>query len=658
MMDDNSLRMKKFLRVAVNVPLRRSLFVYEDDIELSLQVGNLVEVPFGRRKAKGCIIEKDLTEEDLTSEEKSFSIKKIAGPLDYALDLDMGEIQYYSWISKYYFYSLGKLIFDCLPKLCKTKKEPLVYEGKNNDLPFKLNAHQQNIFETIKNKVSDGFSKWLIHGVTGSGKSAIYLKLMQEVLGSGKSVLYLLPEINLTPQFVEMFSDFVGVPVYMYHSGCTPVQKYALWKRLKNCDEPKLIIGVRSALFLPLQKCGLIVVDEEHDSSFKQDDRCPYHARDMAIKKGHMFGFPVVLGSATPSVESYYNFKEKLPSNYFRIKDRVGTSQMPTVEVVNLKCEKYEEVYADHWPLSIQSVEEMRQVLEKGEQVLILINRLGYSTFIQCSYCGHEFHCKNCEISLKYYKNEERLKCRQCQYYEDLPDGCPECSCLNIKRKGFGLEKIMEATSKVFPEYKISRIDRDEVKTFNQLKTKLNEFHEHKFDILIGTQMISKGHNFKNVNLVVVLGIDSQLNFPDFRAQEKAYQLLVQVAGRAGRFQKESKVLVQSMLPESHFIFQAVNNSEVFYEQEIGLRKKISYPPFSYHVTFETNQSSKSSFDVMKNLQGLCLQKQMCVHNLRKNGKNLELSVRLEVGGLGILGNLLHEMERSKELSPVKISIN
>jgi primosomal protein N' (replication factor Y) len=462
---------------------------------------------------------------------------------------------------------------------------------------FNLSSDQQHVADKIIQSGMNHFSKWLIHGVTGAGKTIIYLSLIKKILAEKKSVLFLLPEINLTPQFLKTFQSFLDVPIYSYNSALSNSNKYGLWKLLQTDEHPKLVLAVRSGIFLPIKNLGLIVVDEEHDQSFKQDDHCTYNARDLSIKKASIQKIPVVLGSATPTVETYKAFIDT--PNYFALTKRAQSATLPKVELVDMRGRSKIASEKMLWPYTSESIQKIEKALSKDEQVLVFINRLGYANYIQCSACGHQFSCPNCSVNLKHFKKRNQLSCQTCDYIIPKPEMCPECMNLNLSPMGFGTEKAHEILQDIFSKKVIKRFDRDEIKTFTQLEKTLNEFHQKEIDILVGTQMLSKGHNFERVNLVVILGIDSQLNFPDFRSNERVYQALTQVSGRAGRFGAAAEVLIHTLAPQNK-IFTYLNRPTFheFYLDEIPLREMCSSPPFKKIILIYF--SSKSQAQVIQ----------------------------------------------------------
>jgi primosomal protein N' (replication factor Y) len=563
-------------RIAVNYPLKNTglLYFYEG----LLQRGQVVEVPLGKRFAWGCVIS---TDESNSSEFKSTSVEKIKAIKEIipGWQLSETELQLYEWMAQYYHYSLGQLIFDCMPEPLKRPRPLEVIHGEGNSLEIIPSDLQSSIIKSIQQGFGK-FNRYLIHGVTGSGKTLVYLRLIQEMFKEGKSVLFLLPEINLTPQFVQTFSKYLNVPILTYHSELAASQKYQIWLTARNLNQPHLILGVRSSVFIPANNLGLIIIDEEHDTSFKQDDRCPYNARDVATKKAQLLGIPLVMGSATPSLETYSAFhQDSLKENLFELRIRAGQAFLPKIDLVDARNK--EGFQEEIWPLVPKAVDAIKEALVRKEQVIVFVNRLGFASYLQCRACGHQFSCPNCSLALRFYKKKNVLACHQCEYKEPAPTHCGACGCLTISQKGFGTEKVHEVLSHLLPDKSIERFDRDEIQTFKQLEQRLDDFHEGKIDIMVGTQMLSKGHNFEKVKLVLILGIDSQLNFPDFRSTERVYQTLTQVAGRAGRYSQDGKVLIQTLNP-TNSIFKIIQDHEFskFYEEELTIRSVCGCPPF------------------------------------------------------------------------------
>lgn len=561
----------QYYTVAVNTPFNNSELTYSS-LE-SWQRGDLVEVPLGKRKVDGCVLGPSNSPED------KINIKEILGPLESFTSLDEEHLNFLEWVANYYHYPLGQHVFDILPKALKRPREIEKLIGEGRELPYELTNQQTAAFSKIRESLGT-FEKFLIHGVTGSGKTTVYLKTFQEVSNQGKCSLFLVPEINLTPQFIEVFKTYLNIKVLTYHSSISNSEKIKVFEEVQK-NEPYILIGVRSSIFLPFKNLGVIVLDEEHDNSFKQEDRCPYHTRDISIKLASQRKIPIIMGSATPTLESLKALRGS--RGYIRLNERPKNISMPDIEVVDARTgNKPASNEADLWPFSLQSINEIKERLESNEQVLVFVNRLGFASFVQCKACGKDFHCLNCSTSLKYFKKSHSLNCQFCDFKIPYPESCPDCGNMKLLQRGFGTEKLGEVLENVFPDKKIGRFDRDAVKTFNELKDVLKSFEDGQIDILVGTQMLSKGHDFKNVNLVVLLGIDGQLNFPDFRSNEKAFQLIMQTAGRPGRNEKQGKVLIQSLYPENK-IFDYIKqyNDDEFYDEEFSVRRSLGYPPFS-----------------------------------------------------------------------------
>ncbi len=601
----------KYYLTAVNTPFNRSLLTYKS--EEDFQKGDLVEVPLGKNRLEnGCILQK-LSETEKLSLEKTIEIskiKEIKGRIEGISHLDLNLLDYLKWVSSYYHYPLGQHIFDVLPKNMKRPKEIDFIEGENKEFDYTLTIEQEEAVKRITAGI-ESFNKYLLHGVTGSGKTTVYTELIKRVMDKGHNVLFLVPEINLTPQFLKVLKANIKGKILSYHSSITNSEKYKVWNFINEDNGPYIMVGVRSSIFLPYKNLGLIIVDEEHDSSFKQEDRCPYHARDIAIKKAQNEGIPILLGSATPTIETYLQAIEK-ENGYIRMAERPRNISMPKVEILDSRNKSTKE-FEKTWPFTEKGLERIKEKVNAGEQVLVFVNRLGYASFVQCRSCGEGFDCPNCSTSLKFFKKTNSLNCSFCEYKIPMPDHCPSCGNLKLIQKGFGTEKLQEVLEREIKNKTIDRFDRDNIKNFTELKEVLDNFNNRKIDILVGTQMLSKGHNFDNVNLVVVLGIDSQLNFPDFRSNEKVFQLLTQVAGRPGRSQKQGEVLVETLSPENR-IFDRVKNYEweEFYNDELEVRKILDYPPytrlcslyFSSRFREKATESaiwSKNFFEYLKN---------------------------------------------------------
>jgi primosomal protein N' (replication factor Y) len=445
--------------------------------------------------------------------------------------------------------------------------------------PHVLNAHQQEAFERIWESVgAKQFQSFLLQGVTGSGKTEIYLKAIESTLALGRSALLLVPEIALTPAMAGQFLHRFGDRVAILHSAFTDAERAAQWRRIR-CGEAGVVVGTRSGVFAPVRDLGLIVVDEEHDTSYKQEETPRYNGRDVAVVRAQAAGACVVLGSATPSLESRYN-AERGKYTLLVLPERIEQRPMPTVELIDMRLEflatRKQAVF------SRRLIEEVGARLESGEQTMLLLNRRGFSSFVACRSCGERVQCVNCAVTLTFHRRDRRLLCHYCNYAEKVPTHCPKCHSEHIYFLGIGSERVEEELHREFPTARIARMDRDTITTKRHYESILAGFREGSFDILVGTQMIAKGHDIPNVTLVGVVSADVGLGVPDFRAAERTFQLLTQVAGRAGRGDRPGIVLIQTINPDHYAIrFAAAQDYELFYRKELEFRRLMRYPPFS-----------------------------------------------------------------------------
>lgn len=420
----------------------------------------------------------------------------------------------------------------------------------------------------------------LLHGVTSSGKTEIYIHLIEEVLALGRQVLYMLPEIAITTQITDRLSRIFGDRLLVYHSKFSDNERVEVWNRMLNSSEPMLVLGVRSSLFLPFKDLGLIIVDEEHENSYKQQEPAPrYHARNAAIVLAGMHGGKILLGSATPSIDSYFNAKCG-KYGLVELKSRYAEQQMPEIITVDTKELRRKRIMKDTL-FSPMLVDSVREALSCGEQVILFQNRRGFAPMIECKGCGWVPHCANCDVSLTYHKFHNQLVCHYCGYTYRLPEVCPECQSHEFKSQGFGTEQVEEEVASLFPDAKIDRLDIDTARTRRAYERIISDFEKGKSQILIGTQMLSKGLDFANVSVVGILSADNLMNFPDFRAHERAYQMMSQVSGRAGRREKRGKVILQTNQP-SHPLIDMVCRSA--YKEMVSLqlseRSMFRYPPY------------------------------------------------------------------------------
>lgn len=442
-----------------------------------------------------------------------------------------------------------------------------------------LNAAQQAAFTQIRDlMLAKQFRTYLLHGVTGSGKTEVYLNAIDVAIEQGRGALLLVPEIALTPAMAGQFFARFGDRVAILHSAFTDVERTEQWRRIRS-GAASVVVGTRSGVFAPVRNLGLIVVDEEHDGSYKQEETPRYHGRDVAVVRAQAAGACVVLGSATPSLESRYN-AEKGKYTLIELPGRIEARPMPSVEIIDMRQEFLET--RKQSTFSRRLLDALGQRLELGEQTIVLLNRRGFSSFVCCRSCGERVQCMNCSLTLTYHKRDRRLLCHYCGYAERVPSVCPKCQSEHIYFAGLGSERVEEELHHAFPTARIARLDRDTVSGKRQYETILHDFREGSYDILVGTQMIAKGHDIPNVTLVGVVSADIGLGMPDFRAAERTFQLLTQVAGRAGRGSVPGIVLVQTVNPEHYAVrLAAAQDYQAFYEKELNFRRMMLYPPFS-----------------------------------------------------------------------------
>lgn len=441
-----------------------------------------------------------------------------------------------------------------------------------------LSEAQQHAYAGILNCFREK-SVCLLHGVTASGKTEIYIHLIEQVLKAGKQVLYLLPEIALTTQITERLQRVFGSRLGIYHSKFPDAERVEIWKKQLTVHDYDVILGVRSSVFLPFRRLGLVIVDEEHETTYKQQDPAPrYHARNAAIMLASMFGAKTLLGTATPAIETYYN---ALNGKYglVELKERHQNVRLPHIELVDIKeLARKKRMTAQFSPLLLQKV---REALEQKEQVILFQNRRGFAPMIECRTCAWVPKCKNCDVSLTYHKGLNQLTCHYCGYTETVPKSCPACGGTELLNRGFGTEKIEDDIKMLFPDARTARMDLDTTRTRTAYEKIIADFEEGRTDILIGTQMVSKGLDFDRVSVVGILNADSMLNYPDFRSYERAFQLMAQVAGRAGRKNKQGLVVLQTKSPELPVIHEVMTNDYLrMYQEQIEERELFHYPPF------------------------------------------------------------------------------
>ena len=485
-------------------------------------------------------------------------------------------------------------------------RDPFENHDFPKTLPWQLNTEQQQAVSRILAAEAQGeATTFLLEGITGSGKTEVYLQSIAEILNKGKTAMMLVPEIALTPQMVQRFKSRFGKAVAVLHSGLSQGEKYDEWRKIER-GEAQVVVGARSAVFAPLQKIGLIIIDEEHEATYKQEDTPRYHARDLAIWRSQYHQCPVILGSATPSLESRARAQKKRYELLYLTQRAHENAQLPSVTIVDLK-EEYAQKNTSTFSRLLQ--EKISNRLQQKEQIVLLLNRRGYSSFMMCRDCGYVLPCPNCDISLTLHMDVKKMRCHYCGHQEKIPKKCPDCQGEKIRYYGTGTQKVEEELQERFPSARILRMDVDTTRKKGAHEKILKAFEEQEADILLGTQMIAKGLDYPNITLVGVLNADTALNLPDFRSSERTFQLLTQVSGRAGRGAKPGEVIVQTFNPEHHSIVLAqAQDYEAFYQQEMILRHQSGYPPFYFTVKITISHPAeqvvaKKSYQIAEQLK-------------------------------------------------------
>ncbi|WP_374949263.1 primosomal protein N' [Mucilaginibacter sp.] len=453
----------------------------------------------------------------------------------------------------------------------------LGYDEYDDIANFTLSQTQQQALEDVQEQLQQK-DVVLLHGVTSSGKTQIYIRLIEEMMATGRQVLYLLPEIALTTHIIERLRVYFGAHIGVYHSRFNDNERVEVWQKVLN-NEYKVVLGARSSVFLPFADLGLIIVDEEHETSYKQYDPAPrYNARDAAIYLANMHQGKVVLGSATPALETYFNARTG-KFGLVELTERYGGVQLPLVEVISISEETKKKTMQSHFSSVLMA--DMAQAIANKEQVILFQNRRGYAPILMCRVCAYTPKCINCDVSLTYHKHSGKLHCHYCGYKEDTPSVCPACGSTHLEYKGFGTEKVEDELSILMPDARLARMDLDTTRSRNSLQTILNNLEEKKIDVLVGTQMVAKGLDFADVTVIGIINADSLLKYPDYRANERSYQMLAQVSGRAGRRGKQGKVVIQTYDPNHRVIKQVIANDYAdLYFTEMEERKSFKYPPY------------------------------------------------------------------------------
>ncbi|TYB31850.1 MAG: primosomal protein N' [Candidatus Mcinerneyibacterium aminivorans] len=571
------LRMQWSKEFYLKKELRKKLKLSEAKIK-QLEKNNKIEkkIEYRRDKYKKIKKIKLIKDENILEEisNKAYRQKDIINRL-----LNLQKEAYFEEFSQYYS-SLKSLEKKGIIKIYneKVKKKEEVIKGKKFYNLNKLTAKQKKIYDSIYERIHKGFSVNYIYGITGSGKTEIYFHLIQKVLKDNKEVIYLVPEVALTTHLIKRLKNSFGDNVNLNHSYLKKDERYFSWISVYKGSK-KISIGPRSAIFLPAKNLGLIIVDEEHESSYKQNQIPKYNGRDVAIMRAKKENIPVVLGSATPSLESFYNVKTSKKYNYYELSERYKKAKLPEVEIIDMKNKK--ERNTNFYPFSKTLINELKKRKEKNEQSIIFLNRKGYNTYLSCKGCGNIVECPHCSKPLTYYKNQDILKCHICEKIYIMSNfECLKCGSNEFTKHGVGTEKLEEKLKEIFTDTSIFRIDGSIVSKHKTMRNIFRKFESKEIDVLVGTQILAKGIDFENITFVGVVNSDVTMNIPDFRANERTFQLISQVAGRAGRGKKSGKVVIQTYSPNNYVIKKAIDHDfKGFYKKEINYRKQLGYPP-------------------------------------------------------------------------------
>ena len=579
----------QYLEIILNLPVNQG-FTYsyippeKEKPELIPEIGKRAEIMFGNKKTQGFIINiSDKIPETCPVEPSK--IKPIKRVIDKEPLFGKELIEMANWIARYYLCTLGEAVFSMIPSGRRDTSaggfgfEEEVGKQKKNELSEEQKLAVEEILKSrcgsiTSEKESDTSLFHYLYGPTGSGKTEVFLSLAEKILETGKGVIYLVPEIGLTAQVVQAVSERFGNTAAVLHSGLTPSQRLSEWHRIMH-KEARVVVGARSAVFAPVPDLGLIIIDEEHDGSYKSGNNPRYHARQVAMHRCTKLKIPLLMGSATPSVEAWYGMQNGSIKRHLLTK-RLAGGQMPHISCIDLSY------YPGDGCISKPLEDAINKTLSKGHQTILFLNRRGFTHFFRCNQCGYELVCKNCSVPLTYHKAENRLRCHYCGWSTYPPESCPQCGSLDIGSSGFGTEYIEAETRAKFPNARIVRLDTDILKNKEELIETLEDFKNGKYDIMLGTQMVAKGLNFPKLELVGVILADAGLHMPDFRAGERTFSLITQVAGRAGRYFPDGKVIVQTYSPgKGPVLYACQNRIEDFYGSELAEREILDFPPFS-----------------------------------------------------------------------------
>ncbi len=556
-------------------------FPFTYNSKIKCKIGNLVEVPFGLRKEVGVIWKNNYIIP------KNIKIKDISYSTEYSIDKKL--VDYIEWFSSYNMVPIGlvlKMAIGSAEKFIRIKDDPIEIK-KTKTKKFNLNKEQLSALKFLENK-NNKFDVSVLQGTTGSGKTLVYFERIKKIIEQNNQALVLLPEIFLTNDFKSRFEDFFGFEPAIWHSKITPKQRRLIWKGIIK-NEIKILVGARSALLLPFKKLGIIIVDEEHDTSYKQDERVIYNARDMAISRANFEKIPIHLVSSVPSIETYNNIQNK-KYRHIKIHKRFKNYPLPKTKIINLNLDKLKNKF-----IANETIDLVKNYLDKGDQALFFINRRGFAPYLICKKCGFKHICSNCSLYLTFHKLKDKAICHHCSFEKQIRTKCKSTGYCEFIMYGPGVEKIFEEIKKIFPDKKINIFSSDYLKTNEETKNLFRKINDNKVDILIGTQMISKGFNFPKLNCIVVIDADFSGRGYDLRTTEKNIQLYHQLSGRAGRFSSESLIIYQTLTPYDATLNELIkNNSEELLQSELLLREKNKLPPFKRLIAIIVSSKDRS----------------------------------------------------------------
>jgi len=549
-----------YVEVVFNIPLKQSFtYLCTQDIP---SMGVRVEAYLKKRKMTGWVISS-------SSETPPYKVRELERIVDKEPVFAEEQLELARWLSRFYLCSLGEALFTLLPGGRIEKELPALAAAETPE-PEAIRNLTEEQKQALDQLSVNPRGYWYIQGITGSGKTEIYLRMADQMLEQGKGVIYLVPEISLTHQMVDRLKHRYGDRMALLHSHLTPSQRLKQWKRIRK-GEALFVLGARSAVFAPLPEIGLIILDEEHETSYKAGSTPRYHGRQVAMYRCTRHNGLLIMGSATPSLEAW-SLMEQGSLNRLRLTQRAAGGGMPKIDIVDMKKEE--------GILSRQLIRDIREVTAQDGQVILFLNRRGFSYHFHCKSCSYELHCRQCSIPMTFHKDRNRMVCHYCGYQQPPPSRCPDCGSMDIGYTGFGTEQIEDEVERLFPDLGVVRLDRDKAEKKGVSKQILADFLKKKYKILLGTQMVAKGLNFPSVKLVGIILADTTLNLPDFRSPERTYGLVTQVAGRAGRFSPDGRVVLQTFRPDSPALkAAAMNMQEEFYRMEWETRKMLQFPP-------------------------------------------------------------------------------